>query len=613
MVEPEEAAYQDEVQNPIENHGIIGDMRSAALIADTGSIDFCCWPDFDSPSIFSALLDTPQAGIFQLAPDLPDARRQQLYLPDTNILQTRWIAEAAVIEVTDLMPITHSEDDLPRIVRRIEVRYGKALIRMRCAVRLDYSRAATEARMEGDDVCFSAEGQPAMRLSSTKTLALSGHSAVAEFELKQGEFVEFILGGIDDPEVNAGKCQRYMDETLSFWRVWSKKSNYRGRWRETVNRSALALKLLTSRKHGGIIAAATFGLPETLGGGRNWDYRYTWIRDASFTVYAFMRLGYTDEANAFMGWVRERMGDCCEESGQLGILYALDGRDQLPEHNLPHLAGYSGATPVRIGNEAYSQVQLDIYGELMDAVYLANKYGEAISYDGWKHATRLMDYVCEHWRDKDVGIWEMRGEDQHFLHSRLMNWVALDRALRLAQKRSLPAPFERWNTERQAIHDDIWEHFWDEELGHFVQHIGSRNLDASMLLMPLVRFVSARDPRWLATLDAIEGRLVRDGMVYRYRNDDVYDDGLAGDEGAFAACSFWYVECLARAGRVEQAHLEFEQLLRYANPLGLYAEEFDTHGRHLGNTPQALSHLALISAATFLDRKLDHVETLWQP
>jgi GH15 family glucan-1,4-alpha-glucosidase len=604
---PEEAT-----QNSIENHGIIGDMRSAALVADTGSIDFCCWPDFDSPSIFSALLDTSEAGIFQLAPDLPDARRQQLYLPDTNVLQTRWICEQAVVEVTDLMPIGE-EDDLPRIVRRVEVRFGEATIRLRCRVRLDYSRATMTSRIDGDDVCFEAPGQPGMRLSASVPLQLADGTAVTEYSLRQGEVLEFILGGIDDPQVSAGKCQRYFTDTLTFWRRWSRQSNYRGRWQEMVNRSALALKLLTSRKHGGIVAAATFGLPETPGGERNWDYRYSWIRDASFTVYAFMRLGYAEEANNFMRWVRERLGDCCDDANDLGILYSLDGREELPEEHLDHLAGHGGAQPIRIGNEAYKQTQLDIYGELMDAVYLANKYGEAISYEGWKHATRQVDYVCEHWQDKDVGIWEMRGDDKHFLHSRLMCWVALDRALRLAYKRSLSAPFDRWNQVRQAIHDDIWENFWDAERGHFVQHKGSINLDASMLLMPLVRFVGASDPRWLSTLDAIERTLVRDGMVYRYRNDDDQHDGLAGEEGAFTACSFWYVECLARAGRVEQAHLEFEQLLRYANPLGLYAEEFDARGHHLGNTPQALSHLALISAASFLDRKLDGTKTLWQP
>lgn len=607
------AKVREEPQNPIENHGIIGDMRSAALIADTGSIDFLCWPDFDSPAIFSALLDSNDAGIFQLAPDLPDACRHQIYLPNTNVLLTRWIARDTVVEVTDLMPLGQHEDDLPRVVRRIEVRNGAATIVMRCRIRMDYNRADMEAYKEGEDVCFSATGQPSMRLSSTAPMHLDGSSALAEFEMKQGDVVEFVLGGANDPSVKAGQCPRYLADTLAFWRRWSQQSNYCGRWREIVTRSALTLKLLTSRKHGGIIAAATFGLPETLGGERNWDYRYTWIRDASFTVYAFMRLGYSDEANAFMGWVRQRMGDCCNESRTLGVLYGLDGRVELPEQSLPHLSGYAGSTPVRVGNDAYRQVQLDIYGELMDAVYLANKYGDAISHDGWEHATRLVNYVCEHWREKDVGIWEMRGADKHFLHSRLMSWVALDRALRLAFKRSLPAPFDRWDQERQAIHDDIWENFWNEDAGHFVQYKGGSSVDASMLLMPLMRFVGSSDPRWLATLSVIERTLMRDGMVYRYRNDEVHDDGLAGEEGAFIVCSFWYVECLARAGQIEKAHLEFEQLLRFANPLGLYAEELDVRGRHLGNTPQALSHLALISAATFLNRELDGVETLWQP
>jgi GH15 family glucan-1,4-alpha-glucosidase len=609
---PDEQAGQ-EPQNAIENHGIIGDMRSAALVADTGSIDFLCWPDFDSPSIFTALLDTPDAGIFQLGPELPDARRQQLYLPETNVLMTRWIAKDAVVEVTDLMPIASEVDNLPRLIRRIQVRHGQTAVRMLCRVRHDYSRADTTARMDGQDVRFEADGQPALRLAATTVMRLDGQAAVAEFEMKQGDIVEFMLGGADDPLVTATNCDCDLKTTVSYWQHWSRHSNYRGRWREVVNRSALALKLLTSRKHGGIVAAATFGLPEEEGGQRNWDYRYTWIRDASFTVYAFMRLGYSDEANAFMHWVRERMGDCCEDANKLGILYSLDGREELPEEELDHLSGYGGATPVRVGNEAYKQTQLDIYGELLDAVYLANKYGEAISHEGWKHVTRLVDDLCKNWRSKDVGIWEMRGADQHFLHSRLMCWVALDRALRLSLKRSLPAPFERWDKERQAIHDDIWDNFWDADLGHFVQHKGSKNLDASMLLMPLVRFVGASDPKWLKTLDAIEGALVRDGMVFRYRNDDDYHDGLDGEEGAFVACSFWYVECLARAGRIEKAHLEFEQLLRYANPLGLYAEEFDAHGHHLGNTPQALSHLALISAASFLDRKLEGSQTLWQP
>ncbi|MDS9877892.1 glycoside hydrolase family 15 protein [Pseudomonas protegens] len=600
-------------QRPIDAHGIIGDMRSAALVDDQGSIDFFCWPEFDSPSIFCSLLDSPAAGIFELAPVLADARRQQIYLPDSNVLQTRWLGTEAVVEVTDLLTIDDDPEQLPLLIRRVRVVSGQATLRLHCAPRLDYGRAATGARQEGDSVCFEAPGQPGLRLLGDQPLYLERDSARAEFVLQQGQGAEFILGGVDDLRVRHGDSELHLTRTLKFWRDWIGQSNYRGRWREMVNRSALALKLLTSRRHGAILAAATFGLPESPGGERNWDYRYTWVRDASFTVYAFMRLGFVEEANAYMGWLRGRVSDCHGQPMKLNILYGTDGRQELPETELGHLSGHGGAQPVRIGNQAYDQVQLDIFGELLDAVYLVNKYGEAISHEGWKHTVQVVDQVCDSWQSKDVGIWEMRGEQHHFLHSRLMCWVAVDRAIRLASKRSLPAPFARWDQTRQAIYDDIWSRFWNQEHGHFVQHIGSTALDGSMLLMPLVRFVSAKDPRWLATLDAIEKSLVRDGMVYRYRNDDSQIDGLAGTEGAFAACSFWYVECLARAGRLEQAHLEFEQLLRYANPLGLYAEEFDSHGRHLGNTPQALTHLALISAASFLDRRLSGDKSVWQP
>lgn len=602
-----------ERQSAIDAHGIIGDMRSAALINDKGSVDFFCWPEFDSPSIFCSLLDTPDAGIFQLAPDLPDARREQIYLPDTNVLQTRWLSASAVVEITDLLAIGDSEDDLPLLIRRVRMVSGSARLDLRCAVRFDYARAATTAQRTGDDVCFAAAGQPGLRLRSSQPLQITDSAACASFELQQEQCAEFTLGAVDDPRLQADNSDLCLQRTLKFWRDWIGRSTYRGRWRERVNRSALALKLLTSRKHGAILAAATFGLPETPGGIRNWDYRYTWIRDASFTVYAFMRLGFVDEANAYMRWLRGRVSDCQGHSMKLNILYAIDGRQELPEQALDHLSGHGNARPVRIGNQAYDQVQLDIYGELMDAVYLVNKYGEAISHEGWKHVVEVVDQVCATWQQEDVGIWEMRGEQHHFLHSRLMCWVALDRAIRLASKRSLPAPFARWDQTRQAIYADIWSNFWNEERGHFVQHIGSTALDGSMLLMPLVRFVSARDPRWLSTLEAIQKSLVRDGMVYRYHNDDSQIDGLSGTEGAFAACSFWYVECLARAGQLDKAHLEFEQLLRYANPLGLYAEEFDSHARHLGNTPQALSHLALISAACFLDRKLSGDDGFWQP
>ncbi|WP_130903089.1 glycoside hydrolase family 15 protein [Pseudomonas sp. Sample_23] len=608
MAEPEV-----EQQSPIGAHGIIGDMRSAALVNDKGSVDFFCWPEFDSPTIFCSLLDTPEAGIFQLAPDLPDARREQIYLPDTNVLQTRWLSEHAVVEITDLLPIGDDVDALPLLMRRVRVVSGSATFNLRCAVRHDYGRADTRAEIDAKYVTFHAAGQPSIRLASDQPLQIDAQAAVAQFTLEHNETAAFMLGGSDDPRFAEGAAELCMERTLKYWRGWIGQSNYRGRWREIVNRSALALKLLTSRRHGAILAAATFGLPETPGGERNWDYRYTWIRDASFTVYAFMRLGFVDEANHYMQWLRGRVSDCCGKPMKLNILYAIDGQQELPETELTHLSGHGGAQPVRIGNGAYDQIQLDIFGELMDAVYLVNKYGDAISHEGWRHVGEVVDQVCENWQSEDVGIWEMRGETHHFLHSRLMCWVALDRAIRLASKRSLPAPFARWDQTRQAIYTDIWDNFWDEERGHFVQYKGGTALDGSMLLMPLVRFVSAKDPRWLSTLEAIEKTLVRDGMVYRYRNEDANIDGLSGTEGAFAACSFWYVECLARAGQVEKAHLEFEQLLRYANPLGLYAEEFDSHGRHLGNTPQALTHLALISAASFLDRKLSGEKSSWQP
>jgi GH15 family glucan-1,4-alpha-glucosidase len=607
------ADHRDERQSAIDAHGIIGDLRSAALVNDKGSVDFFCWPEFDSPSIFCSLLDTPKAGIFQLAPDLPDARREQIYLPDTNVLQTRWLSARAVVEITDLLVIGDSEDDLPLLIRRVRMVSGSATFDLHCAVRHDYARAATTAREDGPDICFEAPQQPSLRLRASQPLQLVDNAASARFELQQEQSAEFVLGALDDPRWQADNTDLCLQRTVKFWRDWIGKSTYRGRWREMVNRSALALKLLTSRKHGAILAAATFGLPETPGGIRNWDYRYTWIRDASFTVYAFMRLGFVEEANAYMRWLRGRVSDCQGQPTRLNILYGIDGRQELPESELSHLSGHGNARPVRIGNQAYDQVQLDIFGELMDAVYLVNKYGEAISHEGWKHTVEVVDQVCDTWQSEDVGIWEMRGEQHHFLHSRLMCWVALDRAIRLASKRSLPAPFARWDQTRQAIYADIWDNFWNAERGHFVQHLGGTALDGSMLLMPLVRFVSAKDPRWLSTLQAIQKSLVRDGMVYRYHNDDSQIDGLCGTEGAFAACSFWYVECLARAGQLDKAHLEFEQLLRYANPLGLYAEEFDSHARHLGNTPQALTHLALISAACFLDRKLSGDDGYWQP
>jgi GH15 family glucan-1,4-alpha-glucosidase len=375
-----------------------------------------------------------------------------------------------------------------------------------------------------------------------------------------------------------------------------------------VNRSALALKLLVSETHGSLLAAATFGLPEEMGGERNWDYRYTWIRDASFTVYAFIRLGYTDEAGAFMRWIHDRCMDL-NPDGSMQIMFGHDGRKVLTEETLPHLEGYRGSSPVRIGNGAYDQLQLDIYGELMDSIYLFNKYGEPIPHDLWVNLVRLINWVTEHWQLPDEGIWEVRGGQQEFLYSRLMCWVAIDRGIRLADRRSLPYPFDSWRATRDAIYQDIMTNFWDPERGTFVQHKGVTTVDASNLLMPMVKFISPTDPRWLSTLKAMDEDLVDDSLVYRYKVGAAAHDGLPGDEGTFNMCSFWYSEVLARSGDVQKARFFFEKMLGYANHVGLYSEELGPHAEHLGNFPQAFTHLGLISAAYAIDRKLS--DTGW--
>lgn len=601
------------VKRKIEDHGVIGDLRTCALVANDGTIDYLCWPELDSPSVFSALLDGETSGLFSLAPDWKNVRRQQLYLPDTNILQTRWLGNEGVAEITDYMPICDDADKLPRLIRRVKMVRGSTHFTMRCAPRHDYARAQTRAEAQRGCIDFHADGQPSLRLAATVVMTLDDNAATARFVLKAGEHAEFELGSVDDAHVEAIATERCFEETLAYWRRWCAKSNYRGRWQEMVQRSALALKLLTSHRHGSIAAAATFGLPEELGGERNWDYRASWIRDASFSMYALMRLGYVGEAKHFTKWVGRCVENSHHDEMRLQVMYRLDSSTELHEMELLNLSGYGHSRPVRIGNDAWQQIQLDIYGELMDAIYLANKYGEAISQRGWSQVSQMIDRLCDSWNQPDAGIWEMRGEPEHFLHSRLMCWVALDRALRLGMKRSLPMPYERWDRARRDIREDIWQNFWNSDRGHFVSTRHGEYLDASMLLMPLVRFVGATDPDWLATLDAIKTQLVSDGMVRRYNISQTPADGLKGSEGSFGACSFWYVECLARAGRIQEAQFEFEKLLSYAKPLGLYAEEFDSRGHALGNFPQALTHLALISAAFFLNRKLSGEVTLWQP
>jgi GH15 family glucan-1,4-alpha-glucosidase len=600
---------------PIENYGVIGNMRSIALVCTNGSIDFLCFPGFDSPTVFAGLLDPKRGGHFRISPENENMRTRQLYLPDTNILLTRFLSDDGVAEITDFMPIVEEKDRQRyghHILRMIRVTKGEVRFRMRCAPRFDYARGRHRAMLKEGSVCFVPEskGFPGMALHASFPMRVESEDVTAEFTLKSGETATVAFGEIGEEEeagnavLDPKNIERHFDETANFWRKWIGRSRYAGRWREMVHRSVLMLKLLCSADYGSLIASPTFGLPERVGGERNWDYRYTWLRDSSFSMYAFIRLGFVEETRAFTHWIRDRMHEDAQR-GPLQVMYHPDGRKELEELVLESLSGYKNSRPVRIGNAAYKQLQLDIYGEFMDAVYLANKYGDGISYDGWQSIQRILDWLAKNWERPDEGIWEVRGERREFLHSRLMCWVAFDRAIRLAGKRSLSGPTEKWREIRDAIHSDIFANFWNEKLKSFVQYKGAEAVDASVLLMPLMRFISPVDRRWLSTLEAVERFLIEDTLVYRYDNAMTPIDGLRGEEGSFTACSFWYIECLARAHQTDKARLFFDKMLGYANHLGLYSEELGSGGEHLGNFPQAFTHLALISAATFLDRELD--------
>jgi GH15 family glucan-1,4-alpha-glucosidase len=595
---------------PIEDHGVIGDLNAVALVGKDGSIDFMSFPEFDSPTVFCALLDDQRGGRFSIAPCL-EATHKQMYLPDTNVLITKFLAAEGVAEVSDFMPVDFHPHDHPRVlVRRVKTIRGSVRFDINFEPRFDYARAEHTVEQRDGELMFASKGPDGtvLRLRTDVPLTVNDNgAATATFELRAGETAAFVMEeaepGMPSPSAAPDYVSRSFKDTVNFWRSWIGRSHYTGRWREIVNRSALMLKLLVSETHGSLLAAATFGLPEEIGGERNWDYRYTWIRDASFTLYALIRLGYTDEAGSFMRWIYDRCMDL-NPDGSMQIMYGYDGRKTLTEETLPHLEGYRGSKPVRIGNGAYDQLQLDIYGELMDAVYLYNKYGEPIPHGLWVNLVRLVDWVTEHWQLPDEGVWEVRGGRQEFLYSRLMCWVAVDRGIRLADRRSFPYPHDTWRATRDAIYDDIMTTFWNPARDCFVQHKGADTVDASNLLMPMVKFISPTDPRWLSTLQVIDRELVDDSLVYRYRTADAASDGLMGDEGTFNMCSFWYAEALARSGDVQKARFFFEKMLGYANHLGLYGEELGPHGEHLGNFPQAFTHLGLISAAYAIDRKL---------
>ncbi len=507
------------------------------------------------------------------------------------------------------MPIHESPGSVyrHRLIRRVIGVRGQLTFRIEVEPRFNYGRDPHTVVFHDNGVVFRSPDM-SLALESATPLTLSETGVTCEITLLPGQSATFVLERVPESYVprpySEDETRDALDRTIEYWRRWLSKSRYQGRWREMVHRSALTLKLLTFRPTGGIVAAPTTSLPEHLGGVRNWDYRYTWIRDAAFSLYALLRLGFTDEAAAFMDWLRDRFSeDRPGGQGPLQIMYGIDGRSELEEEVLEHLEGYGGSAPVRIGNGAASQLQLDIYGEMVDSVYFYTRHGSPIDHDSWVNLTRVIDWICDNWDQADEGIWEERGGRKHYTYSRLMSWVGLERAVRIALERGLPAELPKWQAARDLIYRQIMAKGWHPEREAFVQHYDSDFLDAAVLLMPMVNFVAPTDRRWLSTLDAISRELVSDSLVYRY-NVEASPDGLEGEEGTFSICTFWYVEALAEAGRLDEARLAFEKMLTYANHLGLYSEQIGPTGEALGNFPQAFTHLALISAAFRLDREL---------
>ena len=603
----------------ISDHGLIGDLQTAALIDTNGTIDWFCCPRFDSPSVFASLLDADRGGHFRLAPAGVDYVTRQLYLPDTAILVTRFMSEGGVGEVVDFMPIADGPaTDRHRIVRLVRVVRGTMRFVVDIQPRFDYARAGHRTELTDDGAVFESDDMELVlhRVSDPVTHGTEragkaerhGDGVRVTITLRAGESTGVVLesGTARPRQIAVDELTDMFLQTRDYWRRWLDRSTYNGRWREAVTRSAMTLKLMTYAPTGALVAAPTAALPEQVGGERNWDYRYTWIRDASFSVHALLGLGYVDEAAAFVSWLIDRIDESVGKgSGPLKIMYRVDGSSDLVEESLDHLAGYRNSAPVRIGNGAADQLQLDIYGEAMDSILQADAHGVELPYRGWTRVQGMLDWLCDNWDQREAGIWETRGGAQDFTYGRFQCWVALDRAIRLARVHGRPSAVSRWTEQRDRIYEQIMSRGWHPDRQAFVQHYDTDVLDASNLLMPLMGFVAPRDPMWLSTLTAMDQELVSDSLVYRY-DPSASPDGLKGSEGTFTICSFWYVDALARSGRIDEARLTFEKMMTYASHLGLYSEEIGLTGEQLGNFPQAFSHLALINAAVNLDYRLDH-------
>jgi GH15 family glucan-1,4-alpha-glucosidase len=601
----------------ISDHGLIGDLQTAALVTTDGTIDWFCCPRFDSPSIFASLLDADRGGYFRISPDRDDYVSKQLYLPDNALLITRFMTPDGVGEVQDFMPVIEGRaTDRHRLVRKLRVARGTMRFVVDIQPRFDYGRAKHTIEVSENGAVFRSGAMELTLHTSGRrdpgdpeaaNVERVGDGLRATVDMHEGQVAGIVLesNGGQPKAIRPAEVNRLSDDTGRFWRNWLNRSTYQGRWREMVSRSAMTLKLLTYAPTGAPVAAATMGLPEEPGGERNWDYRYTWIRDGSLSIHALTSLGYLDEAAAFGQWLRDRATEQVgDKSGPLKIMYRVDGSSDLTEETLDHLEGWRGARPVRLGNGAADQLQLDIYGEAMDAIFTADMAGLPITYKGWQSLTKIVDWLCDNWDQPDEGIWETRGGRKDFTYGRFQCWVALDRAIRLAAQHGWPANIARWAEQRDRIFNQIMTRGWNKKVKAFTQHYSTEVLDSSLLMMPLEGFITPTDPLWLSTLSAMDKELVSDSLVYRY-NPAATPDGLRGSEGTFSLCTFLYVDALARAGRLEEAELTFEKMNTYANHLGLYSEEIGQTGDQLGNFPQAFTHLSLINAAISLNDQLD--------
>jgi GH15 family glucan-1,4-alpha-glucosidase len=599
----------------IEDHGLIGDLQTSALVTTDGTIDWFCAPRFDSPSIFASLLDSRRGGRFSISPTVDGCRTTQIYFPESAVLLTRFLADEGVAELIDFMPIDNPTvaTENHRIIRAVRGVRGQLAFRLDCEPRMDYGRQPHKVSMVNGGAVFSTPQQElTLHAHPAVSLEQSGDDVLADFTVHAGEMRGFVLETASPTgprPVDREEAVRLFEETVSYWRQWLSRSTYRGRWQEMVNRSAMSLKLMTYAPTGALVAATTTGLPENVGGERNWDYRFTWVRDASFSVYALLGLGFTDEAQAFLQWLGHRVKEAAgHDSGPLKIMYRIDGSSDLVEETLDHFEGYMGSKPVRIGNGAADQLQLDIYGEAMDSVYLADRHVQPVGHLGWTELTSILNWLADNWDQPDEGVWETRGGRKDFTYGRVMCWVAFDRALRMARDRGRPGDVGRWAKARDDIYAQIMDKGWNPKRGAFTQYPETDVVDAISLLMPLVGIIAPKDPMWLSTLSAMDQELVSDSLVYRY-NPSASPDGLKGSEGTFSLCSFFYVDALARAGRLEEARYAFEKMLTYANHVGLYSEEIAPSGHQIGNFPQAFTHLALINAAINLDAQLNRGES----